>query len=302
MSTLEDFFGPMGALAIEGFVRDTCREIVREELRALHGGERAVSESAIGSLVREAVREAMAAQAVEDDIFTKVFQIAPLTGDYVEFGVFRGASFVRAYNAARAWSELLVSGRADHLVDDREALYKRVRALWNHRRFYGFDSFEGMPEPEGVDRERVIWQAGTFAAPRETFFGALDRGGVPREKVTAVAGFFSDTLTDARRVELGIERIAVAHIDSDLYASAQLALAFITPALQNGTVIVFDEWYAYRGHPQMGEQRAFSEWLAAHPDWTATEYHTAGVTSKSFILNHRTARTPFVDRLAEILE
>jgi hypothetical protein len=208
----------------------------------------------------------------------------------------------RAYRTCSTWIQQLLSGRADHLVEDPAALRERIARLWAERRFIGFDSFEGMPEPQGVDRERIIWRKGTFATPLEEFQRRLDEAGVPREKVVAVKGFFADTLTAATRERLGIRRIAVAHVDSDLYESAALALAFVTPALQNGTVIVFDEWFAYRGHPHQGEQRAFAEWQAANPDWLVTEYQCAGTTSKTFIVNHATHRTPFADRLAEITE
>ena len=237
----------------------------------------------------------------EDDLFMKAFQLAPMSGDYVEFGVFKGASLIRAYRAAFGWVHQLCHGRADHLVDEPAELRRRVESLWSARRFFGFDSFEGMPEPAGVDRARVIWRKGTFASPLEELQRRLAEAGVPREKVVTVKGFFSDSLTEANRVRLGIERIAVAHIDSDLCESARLALAFITPALQNGTVIIFDEWFAYRGHPLMGEQLAFREWQEAHPDWLVTEYQCAGVTSKAFLVNRR-ERPVFRDRLAEIVE
>lgn len=134
------------------------------------------------------------------------------------------------------------------------------------------------------------------------FHATLAAAGVPRDRVATVKGYFADTLNSTTRLELGIERVAVAHIDSDLCESARLALEFITPALQNGTVIVFDEWFAYRGYPDQGEQRAFREWQAANPDWVVTEYLCANVLAKSFVVNHRTRKTQFRDRLAELTE
>ena len=306
--------------SMEIWIRNICRSVVREELRSVLPSA-SISEEVASLLeapavalpptlevsIRQAltsiVREELSQVASESgDLFSHVFEIAPLSGDYVEFGVFRGASLTKAFFACRDWIRRLEAGRIDHLVDDPGLARARVAQLWQQRRFFAFDSFEGMPEPEGVDRERVVWQKGTFASPLETFYQRLADARVDVDKVVAVKGFFADTLTEHGRRELGIDKVAVAHIDSDLYESAKLALAFITPALQNGTVIVFDEWFAYRGHPLQGEQRAFGEWQRDNPDWLVTDYHTAGVASKAFIVNHRTRRTEFRDRLAEITE
>lgn len=268
---------------------------------ALSDEQRAWLLESIRLLVHDEVARVHAASA-EPDIFEKLFTLAPLRGDYVEFGVFQGHSMVRAYRAAEAWTRQLLNGRADHLVDDKAALRERVQALWAERRFIGFDSFEGMPEPTGVDRERVIWKPGTFEIAPEEFFRRVEGAGVPDEKLLAVKGFFHETLVPEMREHIGLDRVAVVHIDSDLYESARLALEFVTPALQNGTAILFDEWFAYRGHPDQGEQLAFREWQAAHPEWLVTEYQCAGVTSKAFLVNHATNRPQWRDALAELLE
>jgi hypothetical protein len=231
----------------------------------------------------------------------KIFEIAPLSGDYVEFGVYKGGSMIAAHVAAKNWVDRLLNGRADHLVSDCEALHQRVRKLWDERRFVGFDSFEGMPESKGVDSQRVIWPKGTFNCSVEEVKNRLVNEGISDKHLILVKGFFNETLTEITRTSINLKKIAVAHIDSDLYESALLALNFITPMLQNGTVIIFDEWFAYRGHPLMGEQKAFREWQTNHSDWLITEYATHGPYAKSFIVNRREI-PQFSDHLAEILE
>jgi hypothetical protein len=237
--------------------------------------------------------------------WTKVFEIAPLAGDYVEFGVYKGRSLIAAHAAAQNWVNRLLNGRADHLVKDRGAFYQRVHKLWAERKFFGFDSFEGMPESKGVDSQRIIWQKGTFSHPIDAVHNSLTAAGIPANQIKLVKGFFSETLTDASRLELGLKKIAVAHIDSDLYESAVLALNFITPMLQNGTVIVFDDWFAYRGHPLMGEQRAFREWQEKNTEWLITEYASHGPYAKAFIVNNHEINydaSKLTDPVSAILE
>jgi len=53
-------------------------------------------------------------------------------------------------------------------------------------------------------------------------------------------------------VGLSDARIAMAHIDLDLYQSISDALAFIWPRLSNGGFIVFDDY----GHPTCPGARA----------------------------------------------
>lgn len=72
---------------------------------------------------------------------------------------------------------------------------------------------------------------------------------------------------------------------SYLFESAKLVLNFIRPLLVDGTIIIFDDWYTFKGNPNLGEQHAFKEWLDNNPGWIATQYHKEGVWCNSFILN-----------------
>lgn len=152
-------------------------------------------------------------------------------------------------------------------------------------RFFGFDSFEGFPEQVGIDTKSKHFPKGTYVCSLESFFANIEGAGVHSSKVVPVKGYFQDTLNEETRHRLGIERISVAHIDSDLYESARLALDFIAPALMDGSVIVFDEWFQYRGNPERGEHLAFTEWMARHPEFVVSEYQRGGLWNNSFIVN-----------------
>jgi predicted O-methyltransferase YrrM len=110
--------------------------------------------------------------------------------------------------------------------------------------FYGFDSFQGLPEG---------WTAGT----REG--GLTTHGRIPpvRKNVELIAGFFADTLPKF------LERhpnapVAFVHVDCDLYSSTLTVLESLRPRLRVGSVLVFDEFYNYADWME-GEYKAWTE-------------------------------------------
>merc|ERR1712087_704292 len=54
--------------------------------------------------------------------------------------------------------------------------------------------------------------------------------------------------------------VSFIHVDSDLYSSAISVLQLLTPRIQPGAVLVFDELINYPGFRE-GEMRALYEWL-----------------------------------------
>lgn len=182
-----------------------------------------------------------------------------MSGDYLEFGVFTGRSFSAAYHMARSYGIPM--------------------------RFFAFDSFEGIPDSpsdklEGFTRH----DKGTFACDLPTFQKNLAKKGIPASEYRTIKGYFADTLTQETKKSLGIDKAAVVMIDSDIYEAAILALDFITDHLQDGTVIIFDEWFSYRGHPDRGERRAFREWTQKN-NIRYTEFHRTLRDSLSFIIH-----------------
>jgi hypothetical protein len=110
---------------------------------------------------------------------------------------------------------------------------------------------------------------------------------VPLNRVEIVSGWFNETLNEETLRKYRLKHAAIVHIDSDLYESAKLALTFLKPLLVDGTIIIFDNWYNFKGNPNLGEQRAFKEWLDENPNWIATQYQKEGVWRNSFILNNK---------------
>lgn len=159
----------------------------------------------------------------------------PVTGAYMEFGSF-GANTMRM-----AWKALGHFG-------------------WN---FYSFDSFEGLPEIEEIDKQE-IWVKGKLAISEPSFRKLATSTGMPDSRLRTIKGFYSDSLTPALAASIP-DKAAVIYIDCDLYVSAVDVLNFIPPFLQQGTIVVFDDWDAFLSDPNKGERRAWREFLEAHP-------------------------------------
>lgn len=157
-------------------------------------------------------------------------QLNRVTGSYVEFGS-------HELNTARI--ALNTIGRHNLPTDIT--------------RFFLFDTFAGMPEPRGIDQQR-IWRSGMNATGIEEAQRILGRD---LYRTTLVPGLFQDSLVTFGHEEL--LPIAVAYVDCDYYESAKTVLDFLGPRLSHGSVLVFDDWDAYYADPQRGERKAFAE-------------------------------------------
>ncbi|MDC0308926.1 TylF/MycF family methyltransferase [bacterium] len=78
-----------------------------------------------------------------------------------------------------------------------------------------------------------------------------------------VQGFYCDSLTP--ELQARMPKAGVIHIDVDLYSSTVDVLRFLKPLLVPGSLLVFDDWYAFPGGGLMGERRALTEFLEANP-------------------------------------
>jgi hypothetical protein len=181
-------------------------------------------------------------------------------GDYFEFGVFKGHTF---FQAQRIANEL---GLHD-------------------TRFYGFDSFCGLPEPEGPDAEGdKAFYAGQYACPLDRVVGELSRRGVDWSRTALIPGYFDDTLTDRTRRKYHMHKASVVLIDADLYISSAEAMKFVWPMLMDKSIVIMDDWNAFDADPQRGQRRALSEMLSAESGWQADPWFSYGSYGRVFVM------------------
>ncbi len=129
------------------------------------------------------------------------------------------------------------------------------------RVYYGFDSFEGFPDPLEEDEKTPITGRGFWANPPETVLKVLRDGRIPEEwidaRVRLTKGWFRDTLPHYEG------RIALLHLDCDLYESYRFCLQTCYDKVVPGGVIMFDE-YADPRWP--GATKAIDEFFANRPE------------------------------------
>ena len=112
-------------------------------------------------------------------------------------------------------------------------------------RFYGFDTFEGLPEDWG------IYKKGSFS----------NQGNIPvfnDPRCALYKGLFQDTLPPFLAGFTGSNQKLIL-LDADLYSSTLFSLTAFAPFLQTGDILIFDEFFA----PQH-EFRAFHDFSQAY--------------------------------------
>jgi hypothetical protein len=164
------------------------------------------------------------------------------TGDYYEFGLFRGFAFLKAY----------------------EHSHKLGLDKIN---FYGFDSFEGLPEAEGIDVADGRFFEGQFACSKESVEKNLMSNGMDMNRTALIKGFYEDSLTEDLRKQHDFKPASVVLMDCDLYSSTVEALTWVDNYLQDGTIILFDDWYSFGESEDLGQQKAMKEFLDARPNY-----------------------------------
>ena len=167
-------------------------------------------------------------------------------GDYLEFGVCHGSSMACMHHALKDLG-------CDHI------------------RLFGFDSFEGMPDAADTEDDGS-WYAGQFKSDYKFTKEFLTQQGVQWNRVFLIKGWFTETLNPQLIEQHSITKASVIMIDCDLYSSTKLALDFCAPLIQERAIIFFDDWNSNNlAEKNLGEKRAFDEFLNKNPDLVAKE-------------------------------
>ena|GEM_PF-720964 len=178
-------------------------------------------------------------------------------GDYYEFGMYRGYTFWYAQRSANKLGLKL--------------------------NFYGFDSFQGVPQPEPDEVNE--FKKGDYACSREQVERHLRMaGGVDWTRTHLIEGFYENSLQPALKAQLNMGPVAVALIDCDLYQSTLHVLRFLDSLLQDGSILMFDDWNCFNQSDEQGERRAFREFLEQHPQWRSESFVSFGWHGQSFVL------------------
>lgn len=152
-------------------------------------------------------------------------------GKFIETGTWRGGAFALMVKASQTW------GKGD-------------------RQYWGFDSFEGIPEPD-AKHDDVSWSVDDMKVPRANLQGrlrsvnalvageqevykALRTVDADITNVKLFKGWFQETLPKLSNEEIG--PIAILRLDGDLYASTMVCLEKFEPLVVKGGIVIVDDW------------------------------------------------------------
>lgn len=157
---------------------------------------------------------------------------AGIEGDFVECGVFKGASPI-----------LMARTLMEHGITDRN--------------IYLYDTFEGMPKPTEWDvdysgaRSMDVWLktkwdhvdgSSDVYCSIEDVKQNLTRVPYPQDRFIMTKGKVEDTIP-----KVAPQKIALLRLDTDYYESTKHELEHLFPRLQKGGVLVIDDYGHFKG-------------------------------------------------------
>lgn len=163
-------------------------------------------------------------------------------GAFVECGVAKGGS-----------SMVMASTLLDLGIGDRD--------------LYLYDTFEGMPEPDAVDRGRFgeaaakSWRKhrgeakGWIAHGVDEVRANLLSTGYPEARLHFIKGKVEETLPAAAPEGA----IALLRLDTDWHASTKAELDHLYPKLVRGGIVIVDDYFRWQG-----ARKAVDEYVAHH--------------------------------------
>ncbi|MGE0565661.1 MAG: TylF/MycF/NovP-related O-methyltransferase [Pseudolabrys sp.] len=161
---------------------------------------------------------------------------AGIPGDFVECGVYKGASIVT-------------------IIRTLQALGVTDRKIWL------YDTFEGMPEPEEIDVHYAqtptedggikSWElhkkpdtggSDWCFCPIDEVKRTVYRTGYPQDNLNFVKGLVENTIPGTIPSD-----IALLRLDTDFYSSTKHEFTHLYPILRKGGVLIIDDYGAYQG-------------------------------------------------------
>jgi hypothetical protein len=215
--------------------------------------------------------------AVYGDAFYRFFEYLSGTrvhGDVLEFGTLHG------YTARILATLIQVFGFPGNL--------------------YLYDSFDGLPDIESpVDQHSYevsvnqVWTPGAMAVGGQQMADHIKRALstiLPAPRLKVVRGYFEDTL----ETQLPQTKVALVHLDCDLYSSAKCVLDHLLEKdlLQDGCLLVCDDYNCNRANPLMGERRALAEAFDDQDRFDISPFFSYGWHGMAFFVHDLSVAPP----------
>ena len=184
---------------------------------------------------------------------------------YMEFGILNGESIVDAVRQLRGGGL---------------------------EKVYGFDSFSGLPAHSQIDANSSTSAPSFFEGNykglklEEVMNSVTLSSRISRENLILTPGYFEVSLPNFNKAQISSASFPlVFYIDCDLYSSTRDVLEFITDLVDDGSWILADDYWCYRGSPKHGQRKALEEWAENNPQLTLTPYANFRGFGRAFIVN-----------------
>ena len=184
-------------------------------------------------------------------------ELEDIRGGYFEFGVYEGTSL---YTAVKA--------------------HKKIKSKIT-RTFYGFDSFDDGFKYFDKRDEHPFFKEGDFVSSYKRVKKRFSKF----KNVKLVKGYLEEVLTKDGSENLYRDDLcAIVFVDCDLMNPTEVALDYVRPILQEGTIIILDDYFAYKGKENLGTCGALKNFLDKNSNIKIREFADYGYGGKSFIV------------------
>ncbi len=184
-------------------------------------------------------------------------ELENISGGYFEFGVYEGTSL---YTAVQ--------------------IHKKIKSNI-HRNFYGFDSFDSGFKYFDKRDVHPFFKEGDFVSS----YDKVKKRFLSFKNVKLIKGYFEETVANGKGHNIhGHDKCAIIFIDCDLMHPSSIALDYIKPLLQEGSIIIIDDYFAYKGKEGFGTYGAFRKFLQENSNIKVRDFSDYGYGGKSFIV------------------
>ncbi len=198
-----------------------------------------------------------------------------LFGDYIEFGVYYGDSFlesIKQFKEFKNWLEgqKLSSEKWRVDVASKSPLNQTVC-------FHGLDTFDGMPEN---NEKNYVFHENSFLSSYEKVYDRIQKinfknfylyKGKFKEQKKVIIENFKD------------RKISIANIDCDIYSSTLDSFNIIENFLQIGSIILLDDYNAFNADNLKGQRKALRE-FKTKTKWIIEPFFSYMYTGHSFLV------------------
>jgi len=198
-----------------------------------------------------------------------------IIGAYYEFGVYLGDSLsesLRIYNGYYNWI---------HQQKSSDEKWRRHIHRYTDAKFYAFDTFLGMPEN---DEGHYVFQQGSFYGELSDVKQKISQL-KHNERVKYFKGEFKQIIKNQQAEINELDKVAIANIDCDLYVSTRDALEIIKDKLQQGTILLMDDWHQFNAEKSSGQRKAVHEFLENNQHIHLEDYIIYSHIGKAFIVH-----------------